>query len=177
MPRQHRRHGQPASSTTTPVGWYSTSAQSTPASALQAPVRPTRDPAPAHRQPPRSSRQQSVPNAKGPSPEGDGPFVRENQSGTPCRLDAERRAAAAGRLHLGIVKLEAGCFQRLDVVHRAAIQVHQRSRIHKTFKSSKVNTLSIMPLWFSKAMNTGSPSSRRRPRRCAVRREADPGSP
>ena len=46
-------------------------------------------------------------------------------------LDAEGGAAAAGRLHLWIVKLEPGCFKRLDVVHRASVQVHQRSGIHK----------------------------------------------
>jgi type II secretory pathway pseudopilin PulG len=46
-------------------------------------------------------------------------------------LHAERRTAAAGRLHLGVLELEAGGFQRLHVVHDAAVQIHQRGGIHK----------------------------------------------
>ena len=67
---------------------------------------------------------------KGPSPEGAGLLSRENQAGTRS-LHAEGGAAAAGRLHLGVVELEAGRFQRFDVVHRTAVQVHQRSGIYK----------------------------------------------
>ena len=40
-------------------------------------------------------------------------------------LNAERGAATAGRLDLGVLKLEPGCFQGLDVVDNAAIEVHQ----------------------------------------------------
>ncbi len=68
--------------------------------------------------------------AKGPSQAGRAFCARENQVRTRS-LDAEGGATAAGRLDLWIFKLEASCFQSLDVVHRATIQVHQRSSIHK----------------------------------------------
>jgi hypothetical protein len=60
----------------------------------------------------------------------DGPFMRENQFGMRS-LHAEGGTAAAGRFDLWIFKLEPGCFECLDVVHRASIQVHQRSGIYK----------------------------------------------
>jgi len=43
--------------------------------------------------------------------------------GEPVRLDLERTAATAGGLHLRVVELEAGTFQRLDEIHFGAIQV------------------------------------------------------
>jgi len=36
-------------------------------------------------------------------------------------LDAERRTAAAGALHLGILKLEAGSFERFHIIYDAAV--------------------------------------------------------
>src|SRR5580704_16796688 len=41
------------------------------------------------------------------------------------RLYRERRAAAAGRLHVRIVELEAGALQALDVVDLRAREIHQ----------------------------------------------------
>ena len=40
------------------------------------------------------------------------------------RLDVERRPAAAGALHVRVLELETGTLQRLDVIHAAAVQVH-----------------------------------------------------
>src|SRR4029079_3951578 len=46
-------------------------------------------------------------------------------------LHAERRSAAAGALHLGILKLEPRRLKSLDVVDNAPIQVHERGPIEK----------------------------------------------
>ena len=56
-----------------------------------------------------------------------------NDAGRPG-LRAERRTAAAGALYLGVVKFEAGGFQSFHVIHCAAVQVHQRSGIHKNLE-------------------------------------------
>src|SRR5271170_6933831 len=39
-------------------------------------------------------------------------------------LDAEGAAAAAGALYVGVVELEAGTFERFDVVDFDAIEIH-----------------------------------------------------
>src|SRR4051812_46426942 len=41
------------------------------------------------------------------------------------RSDAERRTAAAGRLHVGVLELEACSLQPFDVVDLGADQVHE----------------------------------------------------
>src|SRR5438270_3541905 len=45
-------------------------------------------------------------------------------------LDAERRAATAGALHIGIFELEARALQGFDVIHHAAVQIHERSGVN-----------------------------------------------
>src|SRR3954468_16433785 len=45
--------------------------------------------------------------------------------------DAEGRAAAAGRDHVGVVDLEAGALHGLDVVDDRALDVGQRGAVHK----------------------------------------------
>src|SRR4051812_26208906 len=44
---------------------------------------------------------------------------------SPSRLHAERGAAAAGRLHIRIVELEARALQAFDIVDLGADQVHE----------------------------------------------------
>src|SRR5260370_6400221 len=51
------------------------------------------------------------------------------------RLDVERRPAAAGALHVRVLELETGTLQRLDVIHPAAVQVHDRGGVHEHFKA------------------------------------------
>jgi hypothetical protein len=46
-------------------------------------------------------------------------------------LDAKRGTATAGALRVRVLKLEACCFQGFHVIHHAAIEIHQRSRIDK----------------------------------------------
>src|SRR6266849_3130065 len=50
-------------------------------------------------------------------------------------LDVERRPAAAGALHVRVLELEAGTLQGLDVIHAAAVQVHDRGGVHEHFKA------------------------------------------
>ncbi len=45
------------------------------------------------------------------------------------RLDAERRTAAAGGLHIRIFELEAGAFEGLDVIDDASLEVHHGSGV------------------------------------------------
>src|SRR5579863_8452274 len=56
-------------------------------------------------------------------------------------LDVERRTAAASRLHLGVLELEARRFQGLHVIHRAAVQVHQRRGVDKHLQVVKAEHL------------------------------------
>src|SRR5712691_1002346 len=50
-------------------------------------------------------------------------------------LDAERRSAAASTLHVWIFKFEAGPFERLDVIHDAAVEIHDGGGIHEHLES------------------------------------------
>src|SRR5215471_15640099 len=54
------------------------------------------------------------------------------------RLDVERRPAAAGALHVRVLELETGALQRLDVIHAAAVQVHDRGGVHEYFEAVHV---------------------------------------
>src|SRR3954463_16824957 len=56
-------------------------------------------------------------------------------------LDAERRSATAGALHVRVLELEARALQGLDVIHLAAIQVHGRGRVNKNFYAFEVEGL------------------------------------
>src|ERR1043166_9383122 len=56
----------------------------------------------------------------------------------PVALDLERTAAAAGRLHLRVVELEARAFERLDVIHFGAIQVQHAGLIYEDFEVAVV---------------------------------------
>src|SRR5207244_9283153 len=56
-------------------------------------------------------------------------------------LNAERRSAAAGALHVWVLELEAGAFESFDVVHDAAVQVHDRCRVHVNLEAVHVENL------------------------------------
>src|SRR4029077_16070794 len=49
-------------------------------------------------------------------------------------LHAERRSAPASALHIWVFKLKACGFQCLDVVHDAAVQVHERGSVNEDLK-------------------------------------------
>ncbi len=56
-------------------------------------------------------------------------------------LDAEAGAAAAGGFDLGVFELEAGGFEGLDVVHRAAVQVHGAGGVDEDLKVFEADDL------------------------------------
>src|SRR5208337_3641297 len=56
-------------------------------------------------------------------------------------LDAERAAAAAGALHIGVVELEASALESLDVVDLNAVEVHGAHLIHGNLESVEVQDL------------------------------------
>src|SRR5580658_4088728 len=57
------------------------------------------------------------------------------------RLNVEGRSAAAGALHVRVVELEAGAFQRFQVVNADALQVHQRGRVDENLQAFEVEGL------------------------------------
>jgi hypothetical protein len=61
-----------------------------------------------------------------------------NASKRNSNLNAKRAAAAAGALHVGVVELEAGAFDRLDVVDLDAFEVHRTHLIHGNLQAVKV---------------------------------------
>jgi len=49
-------------------------------------------------------------------------------------LNAERTATAAGALHVGVIELEAGAFECLDIVDGNAFQIHFAHLVDKNFQ-------------------------------------------
>jgi hypothetical protein len=56
-------------------------------------------------------------------------FNSERRNSKRQILDAKRGTATAGALRVRVLKLEACCFKGFHVIHHAAIEIHQRSRI------------------------------------------------
>src|SRR5882724_2914674 len=54
-------------------------------------------------------------------------------------LNAERAAAPAGALHVRVVELEPGAFDRLDIVDFHAFQVHRAHLVHGHFETVKID--------------------------------------
>src|SRR5882762_5619116 len=60
----------------------------------------------------------------------------------PCsELDAEGAAAAAGALHIGIVKLESGAFNRLDIIDLDPVQIHGAHLVDSDLQPVKLKNL------------------------------------
>jgi len=59
----------------------------------------------------------------------------------PNCLNAERRSAPASALGVGVLELEACCFEGFDVVDDAAVEVHERSGVDKDLECAEVKDL------------------------------------
>src|SRR5882724_6681013 len=56
-------------------------------------------------------------------------------------LDAEGTAAPAGALHIGIVELESGAFNRLDVIDLDSIQIHGTHLVDRNLQPIELKNL------------------------------------
>src|SRR5258708_1122565 len=56
-------------------------------------------------------------------------------------LDAERAAAAAGALHVGIVELESRTFNRLDVIDLNPVQIHGTHLVDRNLQTIELKNL------------------------------------
>ena len=56
-------------------------------------------------------------------------------------LDAKRGTATASALSVRVLKFEACCFKGFHVIHHAAIEIHQRSRIDKHLETVESENL------------------------------------
>src|ERR1700689_4984135 len=53
------------------------------------------------------------------------------------KLDSERAAAAAGALHIGVVKFEPRALERLDVINFDAVQIHLAHLVHQDLEAGE----------------------------------------
>src|SRR6266850_8085949 len=57
------------------------------------------------------------------------------------QLDAEGAAAAAGALHVGIIKLEPSTFDGFDVIDLDAFKIHRTHLVHRNLQTVKLENL------------------------------------